>query len=118
MGIFERASLQSCKVRGGDFRGASFKECNLGRCDFTGCRIVDEELQDAVDKEAALLKLRIASPHFCGHCGKNRGVWGTRVQADAHHAKMHPELPLNSVPISIEDGCRHISVAVETGQAA
>merc|ERR1719181_2231390 len=60
--IFERASLKSCRLWGADVRDASFRECNVGCC------VVDEELREALDESAALLKFRIAAPHFCGHC--------------------------------------------------
>jgi len=116
--VFERATLQSVKAHGADLRGVNFAECNVGRCDFKACRVIDEELQYAIELEAALLTFRIANPHFCGHCGKNREVWGTKALADAHHAKMHPDLPLNSLPITTEEGCRCIVVAREAGQAA
>merc|ERR1712048_736082 len=113
---FDNAGLQHCKLHGADFRGASLSDCKIGSADFKACRIIDVELQRAIG--VAQVAWRISDPHYCSHCGKCREVWGTRDLADSHHKAKHPDLPNGSVPISIEDGCRYIRVAVAVGQAA
>merc|ERR1712232_1448774 len=102
----------------GDLRGACVDGCNVGGCNFRACRVsltVPRESADGL--ETADLAGRIDNCHFCGHCGKEREVWGTREGAQAHHRSQHPELSENILPISVEAGCTRIAVARESGQA-
>merc|ERR1712125_196537 len=95
-----------------------FQGCNLGGCDFKACRVLDEQLQDAVNWRTGRITLRISDPHYCGHCGKQREVWGTKELAEKHHMATHKSLPKHLVSISMEEGCRHMAAAAEVGQAA
>merc|ERR1712048_726469 len=88
----------------------------IGGADLKACRLIDVELQRAVGE--AKVNLCISDPHYCSHSGKCREVWGTRALADDHHKAKHPDLPNGSVPITMQEGCRYIAVALEVGQAA
>jgi len=114
---FDWALLQGSQFKGADIRGSNLNGCNIGSCDFKACCLVDEELKRAVDVDLAQLQDRISEPHYCGHCGKHLEVWGTKSMALKHWNEKHPALPPCAVPISIEEGCRHIVVATNIGQA-
>merc|ERR1711972_896870 len=105
---FDWSKLQSATLHGADLRKSTFRNCNLGGCDFKACRVLDGQLEDSVNwKGGTQLALRISDPHYCGHCGKQREVWGTKELAEKHHTKMHKDLPMKLVSISIEDGRKH-----------
>merc|ERR1719382_2138768 len=101
-------------------KSVNVDDCNFGACQFKACRVNLAELETggAVGLDTARVALRVDSCFFCCHCGRTREVWGTYEGVQAHHKRQHPAVPLNAMPISVEDGCDRIAVAIEVGQAA